>query len=75
MDYTTGQLIKEYQLSNGNSGMIDLVAAGSFIYALSPGNATHVTVFDVSGGSGTATMVQNFLVNGVGSAAQGMTFV
>lgn len=74
VDYTTGQLIKEYNLTNGNSGMIDLVAAGSFVYALSPGNATHVAVFDVSAGRGAAMMVQNFLVNGVGSAAQGMTF-
>ena len=36
--------------------MIDLVSAGNFIYALSPGNATTkaaVTVFDVSGGQGS----------------------
>jgi hypothetical protein len=53
---TTGALIKETKLTNGNPGMIDLVAAGEFIYALSPGNnATKaaVTVFDVSGGQGS----------------------
>jgi hypothetical protein len=52
----TGALIKELNLTNGNPGMIDLEAAGNFIYALSPGNATvspAVTVFDVSGGSGS----------------------
>jgi hypothetical protein len=56
IDTTSGKLIKELQLSNGNPGMIDLEAAGNFIYALSPGNATTaaaVTVFDVSGGQGS----------------------
>jgi len=55
VDTTTGQLIKALNLTNGNPGMIDLVSAGYFIYALSPGNATTksaVTVFDVSGGRG-----------------------
>lgn len=36
--------------------MIDLVGAGNFVYALSPGNATTkaaVTVFDISGGQGS----------------------
>ena len=55
VDTTSGALIKETNLTNGNPGMIDLVSAGNFIYALSPGNATvksAVTVFDVSGGQG-----------------------
>jgi len=56
VDTTTGALIKETNLTNGNPGMIDLVSAGNYIYALSPGNATTkaaVTVFDVSGGQGS----------------------
>jgi hypothetical protein len=55
VDTTTGKLIKELNVTNGNPGMIDLVSAGNFVYALSPGNATTkaaVTVFDVSGGQG-----------------------
>lgn len=52
---TTGALIKELNSTNGNPGLVDLVAKGNFIYALSPGNnATKeaVTVFDVSSGQG-----------------------
>lgn len=75
VDFTSGNLIRELNSTNGNLGMIDLVSAGNFIYALSPGNQTHVAVFDVSGGPGTAKEVQNFLVPGAGSASQGMTFV
>lgn len=55
IDPSTGTLINELSLNNGNPGMIDLVSAGNFIYALSPGNATtgsRVVVFDVSGGKG-----------------------
>ena len=76
VDTSTGALIQELTLSNGNPGMIDLEAAGNFIYALSPGNATTkaaVTVFDVSGGQGTAKQVQNFSPAGVPDSAQGMT--
>lgn len=56
VDTSSGKLIRELNLTNGNPGMIDLVSAGNFIYALSPGNATTkaaVTVFDVSGGQGS----------------------
>lgn len=56
VDTTSGALIKELVLGNGNPGMIDLASAGNFIYALSPGNATTksaVVVFDVSGGQGS----------------------
>ncbi|RFU34503.1 hypothetical protein B7463_g1867, partial [Scytalidium lignicola] len=78
VDTTSGALIKETNLTNGNPGMIDLVSAGNFIYALSPGNATTkatVTVFDVSGGQGSARQIQNFIVEGVPDSAQGMAFV
>lgn len=58
--------------------MIDLVSKGNFVYALSPGNKTTkaaVTVFDVSGGQGTAKQIQNFNPTGVEDSAQGMTFI
>ncbi|MCJ1355656.1 MAG: hypothetical protein MMC33_005648 [Icmadophila ericetorum] len=75
MDLATGAIIKELKLNNGNPGMIDLEAAGAFIYALSPGNATvkaAVTVFDVSAGPGKAQQIQNFNPKGVTDTAQGM---
>lgn len=78
IDTSTGQLIKELSLQNGNPGMIDLVSKGNFVYALSPGNKTTkaaVTVFDVSGGQGTAKQIQNFNPTGVEDSAQGMTFI
>lgn len=56
IDPASGDLIKSLASTNGNPGMIDLVSAGNFIYALSPGNGTTkpaVTVFDVSEGSGS----------------------
>jgi hypothetical protein len=56
VDTATGSLINELNSGNGNPGMIDLVSAGNFIYALSPGNESvkaAVTVFDVSGGRGS----------------------
>lgn len=54
---SNGKIITETSFAglNANPGMIDLAAAGNFIYALSPGNATTpaaVAVVDVSGGSG-----------------------
>lgn len=75
IDVTTGAIIKELALANGNPGMIDLEAAGKFIYALSPGSAnatSKVAVFDVSGGKGNAKAIQNFGLKGVGPRAQGM---
>ncbi|KAH8672587.1 hypothetical protein BGZ60DRAFT_405186 [Tricladium varicosporioides] len=72
-----GNIINTLVLQNGNQGMIDLVSAGKFIYALSPGNVTvpaAVTVFDISGGSGTAKEIQNFKPTGVTGSAQGMAF-
>ena len=78
MDVTTGAIIKDVELNNGNPGMIDMEAAGSFLYALSPGNGTipsAITVFDVSGGPGTAKQVQNFNPKGVDLNAQGMAIL
>jgi hypothetical protein len=48
---------------NTNTALIDLVAAGDFVYALFPGTDTEpvaVTVFDVCGGRGAAREVRNF---------------
>lgn len=75
MNTTTGAVIRDQNLTNGNPGMIDIEAAGSFVYALSPGNAnvtSAVAVFDVSGGPGKAKAIQNFNPTGVTSSAQGM---
>jgi hypothetical protein len=63
--------------SNGDSGLIDLKAAGNFIYALAPNNGSRpaaVTVIDVSGGPGSAKQAQHFDLSGMGvdKNAQGM---
>ncbi|XMA14809.1 hypothetical protein WAI453_007600 [Rhynchosporium graminicola] len=80
IDPTSGDIVKDFELTNGNSGLIDLVSAGRFIYALSPGNTTvgsaaAVTVFDVSGGRGSAKEVQNFKLAGVTGSAMGVASV
>lgn len=53
---------------NGDPGLIDLKAAGDFVYALAPGNGSSpaaVTVLDVSGGRGKTRMIQNFELTGM----------
>ena len=75
MDIGNMDVVTDLNLTNGNPGMIDLEAAGDFVYALSPGNAnvsSAVVVFDVSGGRGSVRQVQNFNPKGVGKNAQGM---
>jgi hypothetical protein len=75
MDLTTGEIIKETLLTTTNPGLIDIIASGNFMYALSPGSAnisSAVAVFDVSGGKGTAKQIQNFNPKGVAITAQGM---
>lgn len=77
MSLRDASVLSELDLSaNGDPGLIDLKAAGAFIYALSPGNGTAdaaVTVVDVSGGSGSASMAQHFTLDGVaGRNAMGM---
>lgn len=59
--------------ANGDPGLIDLRAAGGFVYALSPGNGTTlpaVTVLDAR----SKKQVQHFQLKGVGASknAQGM---
>jgi hypothetical protein len=76
LDTSSGAIIKTYNLTNGNLGMIDLVPGGDFLYALSPNNGSvpsSVSVFDLSGGKGTAKNIQTFQPQGVTVTAQGMT--
>lgn len=77
MSIEDASVIDELDLSeNGDPGLIDLRASGDFIYALSPGNGTTeaaVTVLDVSGGSGSAMMIQHFELGGMaGQNSMGM---
>lgn len=78
MSVTDASILSVTDLSaTGAPGLIDLVAAGGAIYALSPGNGTTpsaVAVLDVSGGQGSAKLLQNFDVSSlrVGPNAQGM---
>ncbi|SPO01204.1 uncharacterized protein DNG_03951 [Cephalotrichum gorgonifer] len=80
MSLQDASVISELDLSaNGDPGLIDLAAAGNFVYALSPGNGTTeaaVTVVDVSGGSGSAKMIQHFGLSGLANRnAQGMAIL
>lgn len=77
MSLQDASVLSELDLSaNGDPGLIDLTAAGNFIYALSPGNGSieaAITVVDVSGGSGSASMLQHFTLGGVaGQNSMGM---
>jgi hypothetical protein len=78
MSLQDASILGQLDLSaNGDPGLIDLRAAGNFVYALSPGNGTTeaaITVLDVSGGPGTAKQVQHFQMGamGVGKNAQGL---
>jgi hypothetical protein len=78
MSLTDASIISTIDLSaNGDPGLIDLSAAGNFVYALSPGNGTTVaavSVVDVSAGQGQGKAVQHFELGelGVGKNAQGM---
>ncbi|TVY57955.1 hypothetical protein LCER1_G002355 [Lachnellula cervina] len=80
IDPASGAIVKATAGATGNLGMIDLEGKGNFIYALAPGNTTAgtpamVTVWDVSGGKGTAKVVQNFAPQGVTDTVQGMAIM
>ena len=69
VDVTTGELIQRMTVTNGNLGNLDIVSAGDKVYAMSPGitkDTTRVVVMDVSGGRGTAKVVQAFAPKGLG---------
>ncbi|WAO93401.1 Hypothetical protein NCS54_01094800 [Fusarium falciforme] len=77
MSLEDASILSSLDLScNGDPGLIDLAAAGNFVYALSPGNGTTkaaVSVVDVLNGSGSAKMVQHFeLAEMAGKTAMGM---
>lgn len=78
MSLDDASIIKVLDLSaNDDPGLIDVRAAGDYVYALSPGNGTTnaaITVLDVSGGQGSMKQVQHFDLGGmgVGKNAQGM---
>jgi hypothetical protein len=77
MSLDDASIIAQLDLSaNGDPGLVDLKSAGSFVYALSPGNGTTsaaITVLDVSGGKGSMKMSQHFDLSGLAdSTAQGM---
>ena len=78
IDLSTGAIVSEVNDGNNNQGMIDMRAVGGRIYALSPGNGTipaAVTVFDISGGRGTAKSIQNFPVAGADKNAEGLAWI
>ena len=77
VDLQTGTLIKQ---ENGDLLTIDIRAVGNFLYALALGNVTDgityvppgVGVFDLSGGRGTAKLIQTFNPAGMTQSAQGL---
>lgn len=81
MSLTDASVVASYDLSaTGNPGFLDMAAAGNFVYALSPGDengGAAVAVLDVSGGPGTAKLVQFFDLGGLGvtSSMQGLAVV
>ena len=75
VDPTSGKILQSTNLPNANPGMIDLVAAGKMVYALSPGDGKKtkaaVAVMDVS--QRPAKQVQNFEPKVAGASSQGLT--
>jgi hypothetical protein len=74
-----GTIALTLDLQSPNGGLIDLQAAGNFVYALWAGNATvpaAISVLDVSGGKGSAKEVQNFVPKNVAPInPQGMAVI
>jgi len=74
MSVTDASIVGQIDLSaNGDPGLIDLKAAGNFVYALSPGNGTTqaaITVLDAN----SKKQVQHFQLEsmGAGKNSQGM---
>ena len=77
IDTDAGSIVTVLRPPNSNHGMNDVIAVGNWVYALSPnvdGNATAITVFDVSGGRGTIKQVQEFLPGGAHNRAAGLAW-
>jgi streptogramin lyase len=67
IDPATGELdMNVVALDNGSKGMIDLVAAGDFVYALSVGGErATIVVLDLSDGKDGVKFTQNFQPEGM----------
>ena len=77
VNWHTGQVIGAVNLTIPNRGTLDSAAIGDRVYFLSPGtlpDTTAVVVHDVSGGPGTAKIIQNFAPSNLGLdiVAQGL---
>ncbi|KAI2462976.1 hypothetical protein F4781DRAFT_426738 [Annulohypoxylon bovei var. microspora] len=80
MSAKDASIISNIDLSaGGDSGFIDLKAAGDFLYVLSPGNATSnaaIIVVDLSAGQGKSKGIQRFdLGAAAGKSAQGIAIL
>ena len=77
IDTATGSLLQSSNLTNGNAGNIDLVAAGKFMYLLSPGTTAgagaKIVVVKVGKKGAAVKEVQNYEVQGAGGSSQGLT--
>ncbi|KAL8942672.1 MAG: hypothetical protein Q9216_001526 [Gyalolechia sp. 2 TL-2023] len=74
IDPATGAVLQATDLNDGQPGLLDIVAAGKMVYALSPGNGTTkatVVVMDVS--ARPARLVQSFEPEGGMRFSQGLT--
>jgi hypothetical protein len=76
MSTTDAKILNTAELSNGDPGLIDLRAAGDFVYALSPGNGTTsaaMTVFNAAANK----QAQHFNLSqfGVNRNAQGLALL
>ncbi|KAK8012073.1 nucleotide binding protein-like protein [Apiospora arundinis] len=72
MSVANAKIMGQVDLSaNGDPGLIDLIAGGNFIYALSPGNGstpTSITVVDAM----RKTQVQHFQIGSAGKNSMGL---
>lgn len=74
IDPRTGKILQVTPLANKNPGMVDIVSAGRFLYALSPASpGIQGTVVVLEVGSGAARLVQTLGLNTAGIASQGLT--
>ncbi|KAK6829411.1 hypothetical protein PG989_005815 [Apiospora arundinis] len=75
MSVANAKIMGQVDLSaNGDPGLIDLMAGGDFIYALSPGNGstpTAITVIDAM----KKTQVQHFQVGSAGKNSMGLAMM
>ncbi|KAF2102270.1 hypothetical protein NA57DRAFT_64801 [Rhizodiscina lignyota] len=80
MSLTDASVISDTELRNNDPGLLEVAAAGDFLYTLSAGNTTHqaaVTVLDVSGGQGSTKQIQHIQLGdmGVDENCEGMVLL